>query len=121
MQKKTLGRASIRIDSKIVDSEPGAELVVGGIKNNSRQTTSKHYYNQTMIPSRITCRVPFTADVSLRDLQSLAEVDVTFTSDTGQIYMIRDAVQTSEIAVTDGDAGGFASLVFEGDPAEEIK
>lgn len=120
MSRKTLGRATIRVNGQVFDSEPGASLLVGGLKNNARQTTETFYYNQTKIPSRLSCRVPVTADVSLRALQEITDAEITFEGDTGQTYIVRNAVQTGDVEVADGSDGGFAALVFEGDPAEEM-
>lgn len=120
MTRKTLGRATIRVNGQVYDTEPGATILPGGLKNNARQTSDRFYYNQTKIPARMTCRVPITADVSLRQLQELTDAEITFEADTGQTYIMRNAVQTGDVEGADGADGGFASLTFESDPAEEM-
>lgn len=120
MSDKFYGRATIRVNGQFYDTEPGAELVLGGIKNTARPTTHGVGYSQSYTPSRLTCRVPYKADMTLRDLQEMTEAEVTLITDTGQTFVMKDAFQTGDVTITDGDSGGFAALVFEAAAAEEI-
>ncbi len=118
--RKLFGRATIHIDGQFYDSQPGASLQVGGLRSVARAFTHGIKYNQSLQPSTITCSVPVTEDTSIVALASLTEVDITFRCDSGRTYIIRNAVQTGAVAVSDGDSGGIAPLEFSGDPAEEI-
>lgn len=119
-KRRTLGRATIRVNGALYDTEPGAEIVPGGGKNTMRPTSHRMFHSQSIIPSRLTCRVPVTAGVSLQELQAMEDAEITFKADTGQTWIMRHACQTADLAATDGPSGGFASLTFEGDPAEEV-
>ncbi|MCC6581967.1 MAG: phage tail tube protein, partial [Phycisphaeraceae bacterium] len=71
LNNQILGRATIRIDSQVFDTEPGATIRPGGIKNTSRQMTDKHYFSQSEISARLTCKVPVSPETSLRQLQEI--------------------------------------------------
>lgn len=120
MSQKILGRAKIRVNDQFFDSEQGATLVPGGFRNNARPTSHSFKYNQSFIPSRVTCSIPFQAGQSLKELQSLADVEIHFEADTGQTYVIRNAAQTGEVSVADGEQGGMIALEFQGNPADEL-
>lgn len=120
MEQKILGRAEIRVNDRLFDSEPGALLAVGGMKNNPRMTSHGVRYNQTLIPARVTCSVAVGPGESLKDLQSITDAEIHFKADTGQTWIIRGAFQISEVTLSDGDQGGFAALEFNGQPAEEM-
>lgn len=117
-QQQILGRAEIRVDDRLFDSEPGALLAPGGMKNNPRMTSNGVRYNQTLIPARVTCSVPVGPGENLKDLQSIVGAEIHFKSDTGQTYIIRQAFQINEVTISDGDQGGFVALEFNGQPAD---
>lgn len=119
-KEKILGRAKILVNDEFYDSEPGAMLAPGGFRNNSRPTSHSVKYNQTLIPARVTCSVPFTEGMSLRKLQEMNEAEIHFQADTGQTFIIRAAAQIGEVSVADGEQGGMVALEFHGQPAEEM-
>lgn len=114
------GRATIRIDGQFYDSEPGASIEVGGTTNISRPMTHTVKYSQTYQPGRITCGIPLTDDLSLVQLKGLTGVEVTFETDNGKTFILRNAVQVGAAALAGGDSGGVVQLEFSGDPAEEV-
>ena len=115
---QVLGRAKILVNDEFYDSEPGATIVAGGYKNNSRTTSHTVKFNQTLIPSRVTCSIPFVEGMSQRKLQELRDVEIHFQCDTGQTMIIRSAAQVGEVSLSDGEQGGFAALEFHGTPAD---
>lgn len=117
---KIHGQATIRIDGTVIESDDDATLKPGGIKNNPRMIGQKFHHNQTTIPAMVTCKVGVSADVSLRKLQELTGVEITFESDTGKTWIVRNAVQTAELELTGGEQGGTVQLEFYGEPAEEM-
>ncbi len=117
---KILGRAEFRIDGQYYDTSEGAKLTVGGQKNTAQAVGTRVYHTETLMPAKVECQVPHTAEVSMRAFQNATGVTVTFRADTGQTYIIRDAVQTGDVAASDGAQGGLIDLVFEGQPAEEM-
>lgn len=118
--RKIFGRAQIVIDGQFYDAQPGAYIKPGGLKNTSRAFTNSIKYSQSLIPAEVGCSVPVTEETSILALQQITEAEIHFTSDAGKSYIVRNAVQTGEVQVADGDSGGVAPLVFSGDPAEEV-
>lgn len=119
-KNQVLGRAQIRVNDEFYDSEPGATIVAGGYRNNSRPTSHTVKFNQTLIPSRVTCSIPFVEGMSKRKLQELRDVEIHFQCDTGQVFIIPSAAQIGEVSLADGEQGGFVALEFHGQPAQEI-
>jgi len=117
---KIHGQATIRINGQVYESEDGASLTPGGLKNNPRMTGQKFYYNQTYIPAVVTMTTPVLGTTSLRDLQEIAQAEITFASDNGRIWIIRNAAQTGDVNMSGGADGGKVQLTFEGEPAEEM-
>jgi hypothetical protein len=118
---KIHGRATIRINGTVYESEDDASLAPGGLKNTAKMVGEKSYHTQTKTLSKVVCKVPVTGSVNVRDLQEMSDVEVIFESDTGATYLIRSASQTAEVELKGGDSGGTVELSFEGDPAEMIE
>lgn len=114
------GRATIRFNGLVIETDDDATLKVGGIKNNPRQVGNSFNYNQTKIPSQMTCKVGVSKNVSLAALQAMAEAEIQFESDCGKVFIIRDGCQTGELEFTGGADGGTTELTINGSPAEEM-
>lgn len=119
-QAQVLGRAQITINGAFYDSLPGAELTVGGVKNNERMTNNNFQYNQTLIPSGLTASFAVKQGVSIVTFQGLADATINFAADTGQTWVITNAAQTGTVKLKDGADGGFVECTFSGSPAEEM-
>lgn len=115
------GSATITFNSQYIETNDDAVLTPGGGKNTSR-VIGKHAYNtQTYMGSKLECKIPYTGELSLTDLQSMRNVEIVFVSDTGKSWVIRNAAQTGDVSLSGGQDGGEVSLVFEGDAAEEMR
>ncbi len=117
---KIHGRATIRFNGQVYETDDDATLQPGGLKNNERMTGEKFFYNQTKIPSMVVCKIPVTKEVSLRQFQEMTDVEVTFTSDNGRTWIIRSAAQTGELQLQGGADNGKVEMTFHGEPAEEM-
>lgn len=117
---KIHGSATLRLNGQHIETNDDATLTVGGTKNTPRTIGKKFYHSESYMASKVECKVPVTAETSLRELQEMSGVELHFLSDTGRTYIIREAVQTAEVSVQGGESGGEASLVFEGEAAEEV-
>lgn len=117
---KIHGKATIRIDGQVYESEDDAELIVGGFKNTSRMVGTKLVHTQTIIPSKVVCKVPTPQGTDLTALQALSDVEITFESDTGDSYLIPTANQGNDISLKGGESGGTVELAFDGEPAKKI-
>ncbi len=120
MSKPMHGQATIRVNGKVYDTHDDASFMPGGQKNTATMIGKKSHRTQTTIGSKLTCKIGYTSQHELRELQEMNEAEVQFVSDNGRAYAIYDACQTGEIEVTGGESDGTIELTFEGDPAEEI-
>ncbi len=118
--KKMHGRAEIRLGGQYIESEDGATLTPGGLKNTGEMIGDGFYFSQTKIPSILTCRVPVTKDTSVRALQELSGIEIIFQSDTGRTWIINGACQTNDLNFGGGEGNGKVELSFSGEPAEEM-
>jgi hypothetical protein len=116
---KLLGAADVEFDGAVLRSEQGgATLTLGGQIGNTvmgPKGVNGHYFATEA--SR--CE----ATVSLAQGDSVAnylgkEGTIVFRADTGQRYIITNAVIVENPSVK-SNAGGNVNLVFEGDPAKE--
>ncbi len=114
-----LGRAKITANGTTIETNKGATLDLGGIKNNTVVTGTKVGRAEELVPATVECETSLEAGMSLEELRNLKEATVIFDCDTGQSYVIRNAFRTDTITMKDGD-GGNVSLKVAGDPAEEL-
>ena len=115
------GQATIRINGQVHESEDDATLMPGGLRNNGNMIGQKFFHNQSTESSKVTAKFPVTKDVSLVDLQKLNGIEITFESDMGVTYIIRDACQTNTLELSGGESGGTVDVEFMGNPAQEMR
>lgn len=118
---KMHGRATIRIDGQVFESDDDATLIPGGLQNSGGMVGSKFFYSQTNTASEVKMKIPVTKESDLRAFQELAEVEIMFESDTGLTYLQRNAVQTGRIELQGGEGNGKVELTFNGEPAEKVE
>ncbi|MBM3619027.1 MAG: hypothetical protein FJX23_10860 [Alphaproteobacteria bacterium] len=114
------GRARIHLDGQFYDSEPGATLNVGGTRFTTRVMSYGTKHNQRLIASSLSANIPLTSDVKVKALASAGPIDITFESDTGKTFLLRNMCQVGDAAFSGGDSGGLLPVQFEGDEAEEL-
>ncbi len=119
MSKKRLGRAFIKWNGKVLDTEPGAKLNIGGLQNKTGKTSHNVYYTQELMESHLECVVPLAPGDSADEYRAITDATITFECDTGQVYLIPNAWISNTIEITDGE-GGKIALHFDGDPAKEL-
>lgn len=114
-----LGRAKISANGTTIETNKGATLDLGGIKNNTVVTGSKIGRAEELVPATIECETSLEAGASLEDIRNLKDATVIFDCDTGQSYIIRNAYRTDTTTMKDGE-GGNVTIKIAGDPAEEL-
>ncbi|SMF85924.1 Phage tail tube protein [Tistlia consotensis] len=114
-----LGRATIRVNGQVIETNKGASLDLGGTKRNPIVTGLKVGYAEETVPAMIECETSLAAGMSLEDWRNLVDATAIFECDTGQSYVIRDAFVTEAITLKDGD-GGNVALKIAGPGAEEV-
>ena len=121
MSMKRLGKAFIKIDGELLETNKGAKCSLGGV---SRKTivgnNTVHGYAEEPKESGVECEISIGEGASLDKYRKISDATITFEADTGQTYVIRNAWLTEPPELTDGD-GGKVGLKFAGPPAEEMK
>lgn len=115
---KILGRATIKVSGKLLDSNKGATLDIGGVKRSSKMGNSgTHYYMEEPVPAKVEFSVPHSSELNLREIHDAVEQTLNFECDNGQTFVIAKAISME--APTTGDQDGDAKFVFEGMAAEQ--
>lgn len=114
-----LGRATIRVNGQVIETNKGAALDLGGTKRNPIVTGRLVGYAEETVAATIECETSLAKGQTLQQLRDLVEATVVFECDTGQTYVVRNAFLTDTPTMKDGD-GGNVALKFAGPAAEEV-
>ena len=115
-----LGRATIRLNGRTLRTNEGASIDLGGEEKNTKMGSSRvNGYTVKAKQSIIECEISVAVGESVEDLRNVTNATVVFETDSGHIYVIREAEQMLSIKITEGD-GGAIPLRFEGQPAEVV-
>lgn len=117
---KISGRATVRIDGTFYDSLPGASITPGGIQNTDQAGMWEVHHSEALIPAVMSASFPAKEGVSVASFQGKSGVEVTFVTDTGQTYIMRDAFVTNVVSLPVGGGGGYFPVEFKSNPAEEL-
>lgn len=116
---KILGKAYIKVDGALLLSQPDASLDIGGTVRTARIGNKVHGYSETEKQSELECKIDMDSTVSLAAIRNWSDVTITFETDVGKSYVIRNAFCVNPPKVTGGDGSG-VDLMFQGPPAEEM-
>lgn len=116
MANQITGRAYVSLNGRRLASKEGAKLGFGGIERTgvAGDTGVLGYTEKTVVPY-IECTIAHKADTVLKDFQDATDVSVTFESDTGKVYVLRNAWNAKPIELDTGEI----ALRFEGLSVEE--
>ena len=88
---QVFGRAFITVAGRRYNTKPGASMKFGGV---SRKPVSGDGgvagYQEELEAPQVDCTIIATADVSLKDIQSIKDVTISFDTDHGKSYVISD-------------------------------
>lgn len=113
------GRVTITVNGIARESNKGAKLDPGGITRSSQTSDQNVNHSEALRPAKVECEFPWTAGLSLTELNDIKDATVQFQADTGKSWVINNAFRSGELTGTSGDNGN-VPVVFEGDPAVEI-
>ncbi|MGE0487315.1 MAG: phage tail tube protein [Gammaproteobacteria bacterium] len=112
------GRCSVKINGQLIRSKPGAKLNLGGVTREAVlgdngvdgfvQKTAAPYIEGTFTHGR---------DTDLQALHDLEDGSVSFETDTGKGYILRNAWSANPPELTSGE--GEVTFRFEGVTCEE--
>lgn len=118
--KKKLGKATVKVDSDMLKTKPGASIDIGGVERTTViGAVAVDGFYETPKPSRVECEVSVGTETKLSKISGWDNVTIVFECDTGQIYVVQGGWLTNTAALTASE-GGKVPLVFEGPPAEEM-
>lgn len=117
MTNRVTGRVFISVNGLRLRSKEGAKLMLGGAEREAVVgDDSIHGYTEKLTVPGIECTISHMADTELKALADLTDASVQFETDTGPIYVLRNAWLAKPIEMTKGEV----SLSFNGLSAEEV-
>ena len=114
------GLVYIYVDGKLLKSKEGAKLT--NITGVSRAAVTGHRvygFSQKVEVPTVECKLADTADLSLAELGAISDSTVTFETDTGKRYILRNAWCSNAIDLTGGE--GDVDVTFMAMACEEDK
>lgn len=121
MSMQRLGRAYIKVDGRLLETNKGAKIDLGGVERQPVVgNNTVHGYSEQPKPSTLECEISVGPNTSVADMAKITDATITFEADTGQTWVIRNAWLTEPPVVNDAE-GGKVALKFAGPPAEEMK
>ena len=120
MASKYLGRAFIRVNGVTVPSMPGTAKFMPGGEERTPVLGDFGYLGYTSKPMQgeIECEIAVGPDTDLDTINKTTDATITFEGDTGQVWIMRNAVLATPAAVQSGE--GKASLKFFGSEIEKV-
>lgn len=111
------GRAFITVGGKRLGSKEGAKLGFGNLERTGEtgDVGVLGYTEKPTIPF-VECTIKHNAETSLRELADMVDVPVSFDTDTGRSFVLRNAWCAKALEMDKGDI----SLRFEGMSCEEV-
>jgi hypothetical protein len=105
------GKAYITINGKRLRSKEGAKLNTGGIEREPANSDSgvDGYTEKQAVP-QVDCTINLTPDISLQEIQNFKGGTLTFETDIGKIFTLKDAWCAKPPELTKGEV----TLVFQG-------
>lgn len=116
-----IGRAKIAYDGKVLDTAKGAKLNLGGVARKEVEGDYTIGHTESLKASRLECEVQVSKDTPVEEINNIVGAVVTFRSDIGRTWTIRNAFRAGDpVEFEANDKGGGMKLVLMGDPAEEV-
>lgn len=119
MSNQVTGRVFVKVNGKLLRSKEGAKLVgYAGRERTAIVGNEVHGYAEKVVAPSIECVISDKRDTSLEELAAVSDATVTFETDTGKTYILRNAWVSNAIDLTGGE--GEVELVFMGAGCEEV-
>jgi hypothetical protein len=113
------GKAIIRVDGQELRSADGATLNFGGEKREPKVGSGKVYgFSAETVAPELECQIYHTADTSLKALAAIVDATITFDTDTGKQFLLREAFVTDVPSLKTKD--GTVDLKFSAISCEEV-
>lgn len=110
------GRVFITIAGKRITSKEGATLKYGGIEREAVVADAGVVGPmEKIVAPEINCVIAHTKDVSLKEIQAIQDATISFDTDTGRSFVMRDSFFASGLDLSKGEL----QLKFQGVECEE--
>lgn len=98
------GRIFITVGGKRLASKEGAKLSLGGVERETvlADTGVVGFSEKTVAPS-VECTVAHTADFSMKEMQEMKDVSISFDTDTGKSFVLSNAWCAKQIELEKGE------------------
>lgn len=120
MSNKVTGTAFIKANGKLLRSEKGGRLIgFAGVEREAKiYAGGIAGYSENPVAPRIECRLLHMADTSLEEIRAIVDATITFETDGGRTYVLRNAWCSNAIDIDAGE--GMVDVTFTGISAEEM-
>lgn len=111
------GRVVITVGGKRYATREGATLKFSNVsrQGEAADTGVVGYSEKTEIPE-VSCVIVHTADVSIKEIESIKDASISFDTDTGRSFLLSEAWNVGALELTKGEI----STRFQGIKCEEV-
>ncbi len=114
MGQKVAGRFTITIGGALLESMPGATLVLGGLNKTPVNTDQQRTHrSEEYVNSLTTGTIPVLTQDSIEDIRNVEDDEITFTADNGVEYTVTGGTANEAGAWSFGKDGIEASFFGE--------
>lgn len=111
------GKATIRVDGDVIETENGATLNPGGVNRSPEAHGGRTYYSEEEVAPQLECNVLHGKDTDIVYLSSITGATVIFEADTGQRFIMRQAFTTEPVALD--ASNGRSALKMSGEKIDQ--
>lgn len=98
------GRVYITIAGKLLRSKEGAKLNnIGAVERTPVVGHEVYGFSEKVVPPSVECTLADTADLKIKEIHAITNATLTFETDTGKTYILREAWCESAINLTAGE------------------
>ncbi|WP_413207972.1 phage tail tube protein [Rhodospirillum sp. A1_3_36] len=116
---KILGIAEVRFNGEVLETQPGAELTLGGYIKKPRSGHVFHGNSTAYENGKVSGEIMLKKGLSLARIREIEEATLVFSCDSGQVYSSASMATSEALTVTDG-GDSKVKVTLEGAHFEEI-
>jgi hypothetical protein len=107
------GRVTVKVNGEQKRSKPGASAQMGGVQREGAMTDQGvFYYKETIVPAVVKATMPHCSDTDLLAIRENKDVTVQYTTDTGVVLTMGNAVFAQAGELQNGEV----EITWTGDP-----
>lgn len=102
---QVIGRATVKYNGKILLTDKGAKLNLGGVNRKAVVGDRVHGYAEEAVEASIDCVISVTKNTNLNEIKAITDATITFEADTGQLWALKNAWSSVPPEITAGEGG----------------